>query len=350
MGPRALWSRVATRRRRPRIEPILLLAAVSASFLGVLELVGPATAMAGRSPPPPPPPYHEADEAGRQAFVIALALLVLPTVLAWYVSRHRARNRGTVQLATGFRRLLVGEDNRFSTSKTNAVIWTYLLAAGLLSVIIAKWMNHAGGFLATVKAGLDAQYGLLIGGPLGAAILAKGIVSSQAGNDPSSKPMSADAPALSQLITNDNKNVDLGDLQYVLFNAVAIVFFVGAIIQTSHAGLPHLPDILIELTSVSAVGFVGKKALPPAVSAQLISSATAGGRLTISGSGLLAGGQVQVQFGTIPAAVTAVASVNGVDTITVTVPPAPPGPTGPVDVAVITAGNARVNAGRFAWT
>ena len=299
---------------------------------------------------PPRPAFHEADEAGRQGFLIAVLALVLPTAIAWFVSRRAAHSRGTLHLATGFRRLLVGDDNRVSTSKSFAVVWTYLLAAALLSVIVAKWMDHAGAFIATLGTGLDGQYGLLIGGPLGAAILARGIVGSQVSNDPAAKTMSPDKPVLSQLITNDKKNVDLGDLQYVIFNLLAVVFFVGTLLDAPHAGLPRLPDILLELTSVSAVGYVAKKALPVGVSAQLVASAAAGAQLTISGTGLLSGGQVQVQFGTVAPVAAAGNTINGVDVIDVVVPPRPAGQQDPVDIVVITAGNARVTAGRFAWT
>lgn len=209
---------------------------------------------------------HEAAEAGRWGLCIALAALVGPSALAWFISVTRAKRRGAGNLATGFRRLLVGEDNRVSTSKVIAATWTYFLAAGLLSVIITKWLGHSEAFDATLNAGLEGQYGVLIGGPLGAAILAKSIVVSQLAKDPGAKPSSPASPAVSQLIANDAGDTDLGDLQYVLFNAVALVFFLGTFLQTPDVGMPRIPDLILGLTSVSAVGYVGKKVVPAAPS------------------------------------------------------------------------------------
>jgi len=47
----------------------------------------------------------------------------------------------------------------------------------------------------------------------------------------------------------------------VLFNVVALVFFVGEFLSDPVAGLPTLPDLLVGLTSVSAIGYLGKKTL-----------------------------------------------------------------------------------------
>jgi hypothetical protein len=205
---------------------------------------------------------HEAAESGRYAFLLAFCALVVPSVVAWYVSRSRAKKRGTGTLAVGFRRLLVGDDNRVSTSKTAAVVWTYLIAMGLLSLVVTKWLGHPGAFNKATHSGLGGQYALLLGGPLGAAILAKGIVGSQVNADATVKPANQNGPRPSELIANDVGNTDLGDFQYVLFNAVAIAYFVGTLLQSPQDGLPHMPDVLLGLTSVSAAGYVSKKALP----------------------------------------------------------------------------------------
>jgi hypothetical protein len=69
---------------------------------------------------------------------------------------------------------------------------------------------------------------------------------------------------LGDLIANDEHETDLGDLQYVLFNFVALVFvLLTMLVHEPSGGLPHIPDVLLGLTSVSAAGYVGKKLLPP---------------------------------------------------------------------------------------
>jgi hypothetical protein len=238
----------------------------------------------------------EAAEAGRWSLLIAAGALVigLPVLLflfgcvLWVLGKLKASGKPVVNGLTGpeqkstrqlsspaapwprvfllgdiFHGLLVGQDKRVSTSKTVATVWTYVVASALLSLVVAKWLGHGGGLHnQTQITKLQAQYALLIGGPLGAAILAKGIVGSQTASGTASKPPSPDGPNASQLVSNDQDATDLGDLQYVLFNTVALIFFFGEFLRTPVSGLPTLPDLLVGLTSVSAVGYVSKKALP----------------------------------------------------------------------------------------
>ena len=125
-------------------------------------------------------------------------------------------SRRRIQRRWWGRSLVVGQDNRVSTSKTTALVWTYTVAAALLSFIIARWLGHPDVYDASDKQGLNAQYAVLIGGPLGAAILAKGIVSAQVDSGATAKPAAANARS-AQLVQNDNGEADLGDVQYLLF-------------------------------------------------------------------------------------------------------------------------------------
>jgi hypothetical protein len=193
-----------------------------------------------------------------------------------------------------------------STSKTVAVLWTYSVASALLSIVIAKWMGHGHAYGEQVKNGLQGEYALLIGGPIGAAILSKGIVSNQVAGG-ASKP-EADAAQAVDLVTGDTGQTDLGDLQYILFNTVALVFFFGEFLSKPYAGLPTIPDVLLGLTSVSAVGYVAKKALPAGgLTITKVDPATAhaGDPLTLYVSGLAGAqgaipdkGEVKIQLGT----------------------------------------------------
>jgi len=317
-------------------------------------LASPAASVATTTAPTTTPPdKHEIAEASRWGLVIGLAVFVLPSALAWFVSWRRAVRRGSPETAKGFRHLLVGQDNRFSVSKTAAVVWTYLLASTLLGIVIAKWIGHPQPFDKISGSGLEGQYALLFGGPIGAAILAKGIVASQTTTGGADKPPASEGPSLSQLINNDAGNTDLGNLQYVLFNLVAIVYFVGTFVQSPQDGLPHMPDVLLALTSVSAVAYVGKKALPVTPSATLApTSGAAGSVVKITGTGLRAGisatAPVTVLFGATPVVPSKVEG-NGTDTVTVAVPPGLPANT-PVDVVVVTPTLTHVKAGSFTVT
>lgn len=237
--------------------------------------------------------------------VIVIALPFISFVLTWTWSKFRHQPKGTVKLWWG-RSLIVGEDNRVSTSKTVPLVWTYTVAAALLSFVIVRWMGHPHAYLKLVSQGLSAQYALLIGGPLGAAILAKGIVSAQVSSGSTAKPP-ADNAAPAQLIQNDAGNADLGDLQYVLFNLVALVFFYGEMLRAPQNGMPAIPAVLLGLTSVAAVGYVGKKALtgPAVISEVTPREAEVGKPITLVTSGIVQQGDdisiVTVAFGSVKA-------------------------------------------------
>ncbi len=248
--------------------------------------------------------------------------------------------------------MLIGKDKRVSTSKTTAAVWTFLIASAFLGFVVAKLIGHPQALNKMMDSGLAGQYGLLIGGPLGAAIASRGIVASQVSKDPAAKT-AADGTGPLDLVKNDEGDTDLGDLQYVLFNLVAIVYFVGTIVQSPTLGLPEIPDVLLGLTSVSALGYVTKKALPATAATAKLDPATAaaGATVTITGTGLLVGEEpkdapVMVLFGTREATIGSKGREAGTDSIEVAVPQ---GLTEdqPVDVFVVTSSAARVNAGSF---
>jgi hypothetical protein len=90
------------------------------------------------------------------------------------------------------------------------------------------------------------------------------------------------------LVQNDEGEADLSDFQYVVFDTVAIVFFLGALFGAPAAGLPHIPDVLLGLTSVAAIGYVAKKTLPTAPKAHLNpTEQKVGSAVTVTGPRLL---------------------------------------------------------------
>ncbi|MEA2160465.1 MAG: hypothetical protein QOD66_2845 [Solirubrobacteraceae bacterium] len=299
---------------------------------------------------------HEAAEAGRWGLIIAVAalLLALP-VLLWLLgfTVHVVRVAGSkigvsqdpgrlnvpfVGIAHG---AIIGADRRVSTSKTVAVAWTYAVAGGLLSLVIAKWMGHGHAYGEQVKHGLQGAYALLIGGPIGAAILARGIVSTQVDRG-ASKPAASSAQA-ADIVTNDSGDTDLGDLQYVLFNTVALVFFFGEFWAKPQLGLPTIPDVLLGLTSVSAVGYVAKKSLasgalrvvkvaPPRAHTNDVVTLFVSGLADPQGV-IPATTDVTVDFGPTPALPQSITTSDQGPILTVAVPDQQPA--GPCDVTVI---------------
>src|SRR5688500_8861104 len=70
--------------------------------------------------------------------------------------------------------LVVGKDNRVSTSKLQVLIWTYAIAGALLSLIAATWVGADAGFDALTDDDFDFEaYLVLLGGPFAAAILSR---------------------------------------------------------------------------------------------------------------------------------------------------------------------------------
>jgi hypothetical protein len=252
--------------------------------------------------------------------------------------------------------IFLGHDKRVSTSKTIAAVWTLLLASVLFGFVWANLFNHPQALRHTGN--IVGQYAVLFGGPLGSAILAKQIVTSQVAKDPSVKP--AGKASSKDLIANDVGDTDLGDLQYVLFNTVALFFVISTLMHSPLNGLPRIPDVLLGLTSVAAVGYVGKKALTPTatLTAELdpnTVSGHVGDEVRIEIEGLAATVQALnalVQFGkSTPGQVAASSTVgDGRATLIHLAPDVGVDPNTPVDVGVVTEGGAVLAAGKYTYS
>src|SRR3954454_2633488 len=107
------------------------------------------------------------------------------------------------------RSLVVGEDNRTSTSKTVMFAWTYAIAFGLISIITAKWLGSGTGYDNLVKNGLRQEYWLFLGGSYAAAVLAKYTASAQGQGGGKTIAGVGDASP-TQLVANDQGHADLG--------------------------------------------------------------------------------------------------------------------------------------------
>lgn len=160
--------------------------------------------------------------------------------------------------------LLVGKDNRTSTSKVVVFAWTYAIAYGLLTMLVAKWLGDSGAWGAQVY-GKDVQeeYLVFLGGPYAAAIYVKyrnvtgGAAKTQA--PVADSATEGAAGAVKQVVADDRGEADLIDFQYVLFNALALAYFLGTLIPELDAGFPEMPELLAGLALTSAGGYSAKK-------------------------------------------------------------------------------------------
>lgn len=155
--------------------------------------------------------------------------------------------------------LVVGEDKRGSTSKLQALLWTYAIVFALLSILFNSGID---GFLAD---GLQPEYLLLLGSPAAAAVLSKYFTVTKLQDGTIVKEPAADDPlptqALVDVLTDDKGRADLFDFQYFLFTVVGLVYFFVAFWPHPEKGLPDLPETLVALTSASAAGYLTKKGL-----------------------------------------------------------------------------------------
>jgi hypothetical protein len=213
--------------------------------------VGPGPAPKGNSRPKKGVSGHERREEQHWGLFAAFTLLALPGAIFYVRDRPRL-------VARGFRRLYVGEDNRVSTSKIPPLLWTSSIGFALLSIVFG-YLFGAKDNLSILSDGLKDEYYVLLGGPFLAAAVAKGLIQSRTESGQTSKPPAPKVQA-TQAIQDDRGNTDLGDLQYMLFTGIALVFFYGQFFENPSGGLPKLPSVLVGLITVSAGGYVAKKA------------------------------------------------------------------------------------------
>jgi hypothetical protein len=216
--------------------------------------------------------------------------------------------------------VILGKDNRTSTSKTFIFMWTLLVAWALSSLLIVGELINTHycaaipkvdmaiatctakkdaigllqiGWRNFIVGGLTGGYLILLGIPASAGVAAKAITQSKSDAGTLVKTKASQKQSVSshvaQVFSADDQTTDVGDFQYVIFNLVTAVYFVAEFIRPSTQGLPTIPDTLLGLTSVSAALYVGKKAATrsqPKITGVFPSILLAGQAITIIGNGL----------------------------------------------------------------
>jgi hypothetical protein len=193
--------------------------------------------------------YASWSAARLEAFAIVIVVLLLLICV------------GAVQDKWKVGGLVNGMDNRWSTSKISVGLWTL----AVLWAFIALLIRYGG---AVVPSSVPPAYFALLGIPGGAALGAKAITSSSnTAKTFRPKPTTNPLAGLGQVFANDGGSVDLLDSQYFLFNLVLLAYFVAGffhvqVLNGTEVQLPTLPGSLLALAGISAVTYLGKKALP----------------------------------------------------------------------------------------
>jgi len=230
---------------------------------------------------------------------VMVVLLIVLEFLAWAAHVHSF-------IAT----VILGADNRTSTSKTFIFMWTLLVGWGLISLLIAGEFIHIHscvpsaaavnaahdvttaahactvkgdkvgllqvGWLNFLHTGLSGGYLVVLGVPAAAGVAAKGITTAQV-SQTGTQAGTAQATGVgfkarktqkgspfqrvTEIFSADDGTTDVGDFQYMIFNLVTAAYFVVQFVNPDGTGLPTIPDTLLGLTSVSASLYVGKKAV-----------------------------------------------------------------------------------------
>jgi hypothetical protein len=238
--------------------------------------------------------------------------------------------------------ILAGDDNRTSTSKSVMFAWTLAIAFGLSALVVAVILGDHGPWDAQIGRGLQEEYLLLLGGPIAAAVLAKYATVAQ---DDAKTSAPVGAASVPQLVANDSGRVDLGDFQYVVFNAIALLFFFADFVGDLANGFPVLPPLLTGLILTSTGGYAAKKLIAqaaPTLSSVMPAAAPPKATITVFGTNLCvpasaAGGDQPsvptVLVGSREAKVTAHELVLGNDRLTVVVPENAPAGSAPITAA-----------------
>jgi len=208
----------------------------------------------------------------------------------------------------GISSTIIGKDQRVSTSKLQVFLWTCVVVFGLLAVLF---------YILLIKSpqsdlfALKEQYLILLGSPAAAALVAKASTTSKDESGTITKTTASESPGaitgLTQVVADDQGQVDPFDFQYFLFTIVALIYFFVFFLPNPGKGLPDLPNTIVGLTGVSAAGYAAKKALErqvPVLTGVFPAEGAPGVEVRIRGNNLIAGQEdspdegVAIFFGT----------------------------------------------------
>jgi hypothetical protein len=216
-------------------------------------------------------------------YVVVLVGLFVGSVLLHYLIKYAAP-KGTRGDKLGLTALFIGDDNRTSTSKVQALLWTYAVLWALICVLT----QGPDAFNDIIGDQLREEYFLLLGGPYLLAIAAKAKTNhdiNQAVKEDRPRPKEpkreeetgSRTQRLAEVVTNDDDSVDLGDFQYFAFTLLGVTYFAWAFIDSPSEGLPPIPGTMLILTGVSQATYLGKKLfIPPSKDADEADASSGG--------------------------------------------------------------------------
>lgn len=252
------------------------------------------------------------------AFVAILLLLIVAHGLIVAGQPIVSEGAGVGNVAKrrrGVKALVMGADGRASTSKLQAVLWTFAVLFAFVFLLVSgrsfgcdqeglspedvasceRAAQQRTSFIEVVGRELQADYYVLLGFPLGVAVAAKALTTGKVADGSISKTPNEEsegvAQGLRETISNDRGETDLMDFQYFAFNLLTLGFFWTEFLTNPARGLPDLPATLIGLSGLSAAAYTTRKALEqdvkPAVSTVIPRKVVlaSGTRIAVIGAG-----------------------------------------------------------------
>ena len=121
---------------------------------------------------------------------------------------------------------IIGADNRYSTSKTQAALWTVFFGFGLAYLLGRIVFVPGTDIKVVIPNDRFDEYLFLLGGPFAAGVVAKLATTWKVDNGQLQKTVATETTP-SQLVTDDDHNTSLIDSQYLLFNLIALGYLDG---------------------------------------------------------------------------------------------------------------------------
>ena len=170
--------------------------------------------------------------------------------------------------------LYLGQDNRYSTSKFQTVVWFWVLISAYLAIIAHRILAAGWSYVG----GVDIPTNLLI--LSGISVLtftaAKAITTSKveasAKTDSSTgKPLESKPPAsepkIGDLVSDDLNRTDLGDFQMVTFTGLAVLIYAISAVEFMEViefrrlvTMPEIDATLLAIFGLGQAAYLGKKA------------------------------------------------------------------------------------------
>ncbi|UNO40344.1 hypothetical protein [Streptomyces sp. MST-110588] len=188
---------------------------------------------------------------GRTAGLAAAVVLVLAlTAVAWV---HRSRG--------GLLAPLIGEDNRLSTSRVVAAAWVLPVVYAVLSAAVELAVTSGTDDRRHILDDLELPHGVRLFSVLAmtcaVAVLVRRVVCVRVHGRRLQK-VRAERPRLADLLTDDGGRGAFTDAQYVLINAVAVIFTI--VLMARHPGqLPEPPWGVVLLVGIGTATYLAGK-------------------------------------------------------------------------------------------